>query len=468
MRRPKEPGGPGGNYPPPPDLPSFTVEADRPVDGEAHDAAVLERHVGTGLVRHDAPLQESLIDADAAKVVRRLERSGFQAYLVGGCVRDLLLGGKPKDFDIATSARPEDVRALFRNCRVIGRRFRLAHILFAGGKVVEVATYRKNPATEPPEEVDSSLPEEDILIRSDNVFGEAHEDALRRDFTINALFYDLDRRQVLDWCGGMQDIKDRTIHTIGDPGVRFREDPIRILRAIKFAARRDLGIDPEVYDAMVAYRDALGKAARPRIFEEILRLLRGGAAHRSMWLLWEIGAMALLIPELAAFLDDDEGTGGGGERFWRKMDAIDQRTKELGRPLDDVVLFTTLLREPLEEACEGAGDKVESAYEFLEPIIERIAMPRRIADAMRRIVAMQPRLAKGSLGRLGKTELIMPALDVLELDRMARGISTAQIDEMRTQVPPPEPGADRGLPRADGRRGDGGRRGGGRRGGARR
>src|SRR5262249_9132868 len=152
----------------------------------------------------------------------------------------------------------------------------------------------------------------DLLIRSDNVFGEAHEDALRRDFTINALFYDLDRRQVLDWCGGIEDIARRRIHTIGHPTTRFREDPVRILRAIKFAARLDLGIEPEVYDAMVACREELAKAARPRIFEEILRLMRGGAAHRSMWLLWETGAMAILLPELSAFLDDDEATAGGG------------------------------------------------------------------------------------------------------------------------------------------------------------
>src|SRR4051812_29375873 len=269
---------------PAPELPSFTVEP-TPERDEVRIEAALERHNGTGLVRHDAPLDDEGIDPDAAKVVRRLERAGFQAYLVGGCVRDLLLRGKPKDFDICTSARPEDVRALFRNCRIIGRRFRLAHVLFGGGKVIEVATFRRNPQTEAPEE-DATEADYDLLIRSDNVFGEAHEDALRRDFTINALFYDLDRQQVLDWCGGMEDIASRRIHTIGEPITRFREDPVRILRAIKFAARLDLGIDPEVYDAMVSCREELAKAARPRIFEEILRLMRGGAAHRSMWLLW--------------------------------------------------------------------------------------------------------------------------------------------------------------------------------------
>ena len=178
--------------PAPPDLPSFRVEGAPPEPPE-------ERHKGTGLVRHDARFDPFRLDADAVKVVQRLERAGFQAYLVGGCVRDLLLGGKPKDFDIATNARPEDVRGQFRNCRVIGRRFRLAHVLFSGGKVVEVATFRKNPEDVRRTEGAGDGEEDDLLIRSDNVFGEAHEDALRRDFTINALFYDPARHQVLDW-----------------------------------------------------------------------------------------------------------------------------------------------------------------------------------------------------------------------------------------------------------------------------
>src|SRR5450432_3147408 len=337
---------PDDHIPAPPDLPSYTVEdvVEATPQETRRQRDPLERHAGTGLVRHSVVLDDDRIDPDAAKVVRRLERSGYEAYLVGGCVRDLLLERRPKDFDIATSARPEDVRALFRNCRIIGRRFRLAHILFGGGKVIEVATFRRNPQVEgPDDDVD-----DDLLIRSDNVFGDAHEDAIRRDFTINALFYDLDRSQVLDWCGGMQDIERRAIRTIGDPGVRFREDPIRILRAIKFAARLDLGIDPDVYDAMVSYRDELAKAARPRIFEEILRLLRGGAAHRSMWLLWETGAMSLMLPELSSYLDDVGATEEGASRFWKRLDAVDRKTKELGKPLDDVVLFASVLREPLD------------------------------------------------------------------------------------------------------------------------
>jgi poly(A) polymerase len=425
---------PDDHRPAPPDLPSYTVEDAAETARPRRQRDALERHEGTGLARHDVVLDDERIDADAAKVVRRLERSGHQAYLVGGCVRDLLLGGKPKDFDIATSARPEDVRALFRNCRVIGRRFRLAHILFGAGKVVEVATFRRNPAMEAPEEEASEV-FDDLLIRSDNVFGEAHEDALRRDFTMNALFYDLDRRQVLDWCGGMNDVRQHTIHTIGDPTVRFREDPIRILRAIKFAARLDLGIAPDVYDAMVSTREDLAKAARPRLFEELLRLMRGGAAHRSMWLAWETGSMAVVLPELSAFLDDEEATRGGAQRFFRAMDAIDALTRARGRALDDIVLWTVLLKEPLDEACAGEKDRIRCAGEFLEPIIERVAVPRRIADGVRRIISALPRLAAGRAGRFAKTELMGPALDVLEADLIASGADTDALQKMRSAVP---------------------------------
>jgi len=381
------------NLPAPPELPSFRVEPSDE-DRELREKSVAERHAQTGLVRHDAFLEEASIDPDAAKVVRRLERHGFQAYLVGGCIRDLLLGGRPKDFDIATSARPEDVRALFRNCRVIGRRFRLAHVLFGGGKVIEVATFRRNP-----QEIDE---ESDLLIRSDNVFGEAHEDAIRRDFTM------------LDWCGGMEDIVKRTIRTIGEPSVRFREDPVRILRAIKFAARLDLGIEHDVYDAMISHRDDLARAARPRVFEEVLRLLRHGCSHRAMWIMWESGVMAVLMPELAAFLDDEESHPEAVGRFWRQLDALDRITLARG-PIDDVVLMTTLFYEPLQEALHDSRDKMRAASDFLVPIAERVALPRRIADGMRRIVAILPRLKAGRIPKGRQGEMFTLAQRVAEV-----------------------------------------------------
>jgi poly(A) polymerase len=433
MRRPDE------EFPQAPDLPSFTVEGEPPPEDEtpAHPAFSApggrpsDLHASTGLIRHAVAIPWESIDEDAARVVRKLERGGFEAYLVGGCVRDLLLAGKPKDYDIATSARPEDVRALFRNCRIIGRRFRLAHVLF-GPKIIEVATFRRNPQVGDDEPDPSNS---DLLIRNDNAFGNAHEDAHRRDFTINALFYDLQSREVLDWEGGMHDVQRRIIRTIGDPIVRFREDPIRILRAMKFAGRLDLGIAPEVYDAMVLCREELAKAARPRLFEEVLRLLRGGAAHRSFWLAWETGTLAVFLPELAAFLDDDASTHGAGERFWRRLDAVDAMTRETGAPLDDVTLCTALLHETMEEAIAGDRDRVRAVGEFLEPLFERIAIPRKIADFMRRLMAVLPRLTTGKTVRIARPELLPTVANVLEIDLRARGLSLEPAERLRSQIP---------------------------------
>jgi len=380
-----------------------------PDDVEADVLGLDDDEEGVSPGVYPLELHDGRMDPDAEKVVRRLVRHDFEAYLVGGCVRDLLLGRAPKDFDVATSARPDDVRRLFRNSRIIGRRFRLVHVLFGGGKVIETATFRRTPE----EDRDG----DDLLIRTDNVFGEADEDAYRRDFTINALFYDFERHAILDWVGGMPDIEERVVRTIGDPVVRFREDPVRILRAIKFSARLDLAIAPEVYDAIVACRDELARAARPRLFEELLRLMRGGAAHRSIWLCWETGILDVLLPELSAFLSD---ASGDDRNVWRLLGAVDRATRQRGEPLDDAVLWTTLLLEPLREACEGERDRVGAAYDFLEPIVERLSVPRRIADTMRRIVAALPRLESGRANRLTKTAIYPTAAEVLALCQSAR------------------------------------------------
>lgn len=356
-------------------------------------------------------LDESLVDPDAAKVVRRLVRSGHEAYLVGGCVRDLLLGCRPKDFDVATSARPDDVRALFRNSRVIGRRFRLVHVLFGNGKVIETATFRRAP------QVDESRDGEVLLIRDDNAFGDAHEDAQRRDFSINGLFYDLEGHRVLDWVGGLPDVERRMVATIGDPVVRFQEDPVRMLRAIKFCARLDLGVSPRVYDAIVQCRGGLAMAARPRLLEELLRLLREGAAHRSMWLAWETGLLDVLLPEVAAYLSDDEESA---RVVWRLLSALDRRTRA-GGPWDDDLVLTLLLLEPMREACSGERDRIGAAQEFLEPIVQRLSVPRRIADTARRIVALLPRLESGRVGRLSRSSVLERALLLHELRQEACG-----------------------------------------------
>ena len=360
-----------------------------------------------GVTRYKIDLDDGRIDSDAAKVVRRLTRHGYEAYLVGGCVRDLLLDHEPKDFDVCTDARPEDVRALFRNSRIIGRRFRLAHVLFGGGKVIETATFRRNP--------DENRDGDDMPIRSDNVFGDADEDALRRDFTINALFYDLETNEVLDWVGGMPDLKARRMHTIGIPQVRFHEDPVRMLRAIKFCARLDVGMSPEVYNAIVQCRDTLEMAAKPRLFEELLRFLRGGAAARSFYLAWELGILDVLLPELAMYLSDTED-----DAVWRLLDEVDQLTYERGQALSDITLWTVLLLAPTLEACDGCRDRVSAGYEFMEPIAARLRVPRRISDGVRRIVAVLPRLNSGRPGRVAKTPIYECANEVREITRAAK------------------------------------------------
>jgi poly(A) polymerase len=370
------------------------------------------------------------IDEPAARVVSRLTRSGFEAYLVGGCVRDLLVGKRPKDFDVATSARPEEVRALFRNSRIIGRRFRLVHVLFSAGHVVETATFRKNPTQ------DEQLEGEDLLIRSDNVFGQAFEDAGRRDFTINGLFYDLDRRAILDWVGGMEHIHARTVQTIGDPVVRFHEDPVRMLRAIKFAARLDFGISREVYDAAVQCRGMLAMAARPRLSEEVLRLMRGGASQRSVWLLWEMGMLDILLPELSAYLADCEDD----THVWALLSEVDRVVLDDGAALGDVLLWAALLVEPLLEACDQTSDPRRAARDFLEPIIERLNLPRRIAESVERIVAILPRIEAGRGQRQQKSALYPLALRLAGLRAIARG------DTVRTTATRADAARGNGIP----------------------
>ncbi len=376
----------------------FFIEDDEPVP-------VREKSHGPAPERFAVQFEPGALDPDAEKVVRRLTSGGHEAYLVGGCVRDLLVGKRPKDFDVATSARPEEVRALFRNSRIIGRRFRLVHVLFPHGHVVETATFRRNP---PPH---AQAGDDNLLIISDNYFGDAHEDAKRRDFTINGLFYDVEQRMVLDWVGGMRHIASRTLQTIGDPVVRFQEDPVRMLRAVKFAARIDFGIAPEVYDAAVQCRGALAMAARPRLSEEVLRLMRGGASQRSIWLLWEMGLLDVLLPELSVYLADVPDD----RLVWSLLVQVDEQTRRNEAPPDDIVLWSALLLEPLLECVDGQKDRTRAAHEFLEPIVERLNLPRKMSDAMVRIVAMLPRVEQGKSARVRKSALLPFAQQIHEL-----------------------------------------------------
>lgn len=418
--------------------------------------AIVHLHGASARVlKHVIPVHQ--IDPDAVKVVQRLTRYGHTAYLVGGCVRDLLLGGKPKDFDVATSARPNEVRSLFRNCRVIGRRFRLAHVLFGGSKVIEVATFRKDPleitndfgddfeaepleaesdldatieGAEAGDEIEIEEPiadrvapartrgrDDDLLIRHDNVFGEPYEDAHRRDFTVNGLFYDVERKEVIDYVGGLIDVDHRVVRTIGLPDVRFREDPIRILRAIKFSARLDLGIEPDVYDAMVAHRSELAKASKPRLFEELLRLLRGGKSQRSIHLTWDTGTLHVFLPELASFIDDG---GNGTDSVGRRLMALDHKIAE-GRILPDPVLLAAVILDPLEEAMRAARDPLRGYDEFFRSLDRRLVVPRKMKDRIRILLAAVQRIRTGRTAKLVHREFYPDAMTLYELDHFAKG-----------------------------------------------
>jgi len=343
------------------------------------------------------------IDPDAAKVVQRLRRYDHAAYLVGGCVRDLLLGRKPKDFDVVTSATPQEIKRLFRNCRIIGRRFRLAHVFF-GPKIIETSTFRANPREVEEEDTESGADAEsgDLLIRRDNVFGTPEEDARRRDFTINGLFYDLETGNVIDHVAGLADLQARLVRTIGDPDIRFREDPIRILRAVKFAARCDLTIEPETYRRMIEHRGDIAKCAQARVSEEFYRLLRAGAAKRSMEILLETELLELLAPELSRALRDDPTAATETDpakletiqrrraRLWAYLAALDRSTARRTVPPTNSLLLAVLMLPPLRDALDpdssGVGDIGQLVAQSIQPVLERLRASRRDGELARQIL----------------------------------------------------------------------------------
>ncbi|HMD04704.1 MAG TPA: polynucleotide adenylyltransferase PcnB [Candidatus Binatus sp.] len=245
------------------------------------------------LARSEHPISRRDIDANVLKVLYRLAGAGFDAYLVGGGVRDLMLSRKPKDFDVATSAHPQQVRDLFRNSRMIGRRFRLVHVFF-GRQNVEVATFRK--------QAEAVADTDDPLIRLDNTFGTPEEDAFRRDFTVNALFYSPQTFHVIDFPGGVDDLEARLIRTIGDPEVRMREDPVRMMRAVRFAAKLGFEIEPATRAAIEHHRADLAKASVPRLVEETFKTLGQPEAAHALVLMEELGLLEYVIPILSAHL----------------------------------------------------------------------------------------------------------------------------------------------------------------------
>jgi poly(A) polymerase len=367
---------------------------------------------------HPPEIDPDRLDPDALKVIARLRHMHHRAYFVGGCVRDLLLDKTPKDFDLATDAHPGEVRAIFRNCRLIGRRFRLAHVYFRGGKVIEVATFRKNP-TDLAEDLGGD--DGDLLITRDNVFGTAEEDAVRRDFTVNGLFYDVAQGEVIDYVGGRADLEARRIATIGDPEIRMREDPVRALRAVRFASRLGFTISPDTFEAMRRHAGELARCAPARVLEEIFKILRCGGSSRAFELLRACGALAHVLPPLAAALD---GWNDARRRsFFAHLSALD-RLVRAGEEVSEAVLLGALLMHLGARGEDGTRPEAEA---LLASLVQTARLPRKISERARlalhaqRLFTAPPRKrrrrGRGATGQ----QYLVDGLQLLEITVEATG-----------------------------------------------
>ncbi|MFT5287112.1 MAG: poly(A) polymerase [Planctomycetota bacterium] len=360
-------------------------------------------------------IPNSSIHQDALRVLSRLTRAGHEAYLVGGCVRDLILGRRPKDFDLATSAHPRQVKRLFRNGRIIGRRFKLVHVVY-GRHIIETATFRGEPS--------DSADGDDLLITDDNTFGTAGEDAVRRDFTINGLFLDPFKRRVIDYVGGLKDLEDGVLKTIGSPPVRMAEDPVRILRAIKFATRIGFRIEDETWDAMCNQAEELSRSAPPRVMEEILRMLRSGTALGAIRMMRASGALRVLLPTIDDFLgrrdDPDPAAHDRADSYWRLLEALDADIHSGRDPSGAVCVAVAFLRivereaDPKTRTLPGPPEDLFTvAGEVLAPVAEQNRMSRKDLIRARRIIANQPRFTQTGARRF-KPVLFMRGEDFKE------------------------------------------------------
>ncbi len=341
--------------------------------------------------RNQHSISRKAISDSALKVLYRLSKSGHRACLVGGGVRDLLLGIHPKDFDVATDATPEEVRALFKNSRIIGRRFRLVHIRF-GRDIIEVATFRAHSEDSPKTELDS----EGRILR-DNTFGDIEEDAIRRDFTINALYYDIADYSLLDYAGGLEDIENRQVRLIGDPVTRYQEDPVRMLRALRFAAKLDFDIETTTADAIYECGRQLAVIPPARMFDEVIKLFHSGCALRVFALLREFNLLKYLVPALDEWLQDEPSE--------MMLDFIDQALVNTdarvnaNKPVSPGFIFAVLLWPVvMQQASQLQSDRkrmIQALMQAGEAVMKRqvrhISIPRRFSQMARDIWSAQPR-----------------------------------------------------------------------------
>ena len=393
------------------------------------------------------------ISPNALRVLYKLREGGFQGYLVGGAVRDLLVGGHPKDFYVATDATPEQVRSLFRNCRLIGRRFRLAHVVF-GREIIEVATFRANTDDG---SGDRETEDGGRLLR-DNVYGTIEDDAVRRDFTANALYYAIEDFSVRDYCGGYQDCQDRVLRLIGDPVERYREDPVRMLRAARLAAKLGFAIAPDAAAPIPELAPLLSAAPPARLFDECLKMFLAGHAESSFMLLENHGLLPALFPETAVALETNR-SGALRAMVLQALRSTDERVAQ-DKPVTPAFLFAALLwpaycRE-LAVMQKAGIDPLVAQQRAADRVTlhqaQRIALPRRFSQPMQEIWLLQPRFAqrvRKRVFRLLSHPRFRAAFDFLELRAGAAPELAADVAFWReAQAQAPEQLAERLDPKA--------------------
>ena len=352
--------------------------------------------------RTEHGISRKQISPNALRTLYRLHDNGFIAYLVGGCVRDLLMERVPKDFDIATNATPSQIKRLFRNCRLIGRRFRLAHLHFQD-EILEVSTFRASvPSVEGDmAEADGNssphhLKDEDGMVLRDNVFGTPEEDALRRDFTINALAYNIADFSVIDYSTGLSDLQQRIIRPIGDPDVRFTEDPVRMIRAVRFAASHHLVIETATWEILCQLSSTISRAAPARLYEEIQKLFLLGSARPVFSLLEASGLLTALFPRLSQWLDRNSTHRVVLDI---NLDCIDRLFRSGIPPAPSLLLAALFGPSMEEEALARHRDGIPylqvldaTCTIFLEELCKSVSIPGRIGSQLRRILVLQPSL----------------------------------------------------------------------------
>ena len=381
-----------------------------------------QTHHTVVIPRSDHPISRQAINPYALKILYRLREQGFDAHLVGGGVRDLLLGLHPKDFDIATNAHPEQIRKLFSNSRLIGRRFQIVHVFF-GREIVEVTTFRKaETKTENPE-----ASEHGILLR-DNNFGSIEQDALRRDFTINALYYNIADFSIIDFAAGISDLQARIVRLIGVPEIRFREDPVRMLRAVRFAGKLDFTLDPAIVAALPTMRPLLTHIASSRLFDEFIKIMKSGKSEAIFQLMLDHDLLTQLMPAIPILWQENPEAEALAKIA---LTSTDERIK-IGKPINPAFLLAVLYwpimcakQQELEKTGQSKGLAFDSANLFAIALaLQDLGIPRRFTNNMREIWYLQRRFTGPKSKRL---------LQVLELPRFRAGydflLLRALIDE---------------------------------------